>query len=412
MTPSFDARPAVAALALTLALTPVQAGSEPGSGEGSRSPPVVSVVGAVKREIAETAIVTGTLVARDEVLIAPEVDGYRVTEVLAEEGARVERGQVLARLSRDLIERQIAQQQAVVAKAATAVPQARSGIEQAEAVEVEARLAFERARQLMQTGNTTAVVMEGRTAILRQAESRLASARNGVAAAEADLDQARAMLSELELRRARTEIRAPDAGIVSRRSARVGMTASASAEPLFRLIARGEIELEGEVTETVLPRLREGAPAFVELGGERVAGSVRAVYPEVDRTTRLGKVRVRLTPDPRLRIGTFVRGEVEITRAAGVVIPLASIRYGGSARGTVLVVTGDTVEACEVRTGLAEDETVEIRSGLGEGEQVIAKAQSFLRNGDRVRVTAASQPAPTGAPQLPKAGWEAAAGTP
>ena len=60
------------------------------------------------------------------------------------------------------------------------------------------------------------------------------------------------MGDELNLRLARTEIRAPEAGIVSRRTARVGMTASASGEPLFRLIARGEIELEGEVIEAVV----------------------------------------------------------------------------------------------------------------------------------------------------------------
>ena len=54
---------------------------------------------------------------------------------------------------------------------------------------------------------------------------------------------ARAQGSEIALRRARTDIRAPEGGIVSRRTARVGATASAVGEPMFRLIARGEIEL-------------------------------------------------------------------------------------------------------------------------------------------------------------------------
>ncbi len=142
--------------------------------------PAVSVVEAARREITETVVVTGTLVPRDEILVAPEIDGYRITELLAEEGMRVERGQVLARLSRDLVDRQIAQQSALVAKAEAAVPQAQNTIEQAEAAETEARLAFDRAKQLMQSGNATAVIMEGRTAALRQAEGRLAFARNGL----------------------------------------------------------------------------------------------------------------------------------------------------------------------------------------------------------------------------------------
>ncbi|WP_342150668.1 efflux RND transporter periplasmic adaptor subunit [Methylorubrum sp. SB2] len=348
--------------------------------------PTVSVVEAARREIVESIVVTGTLVPRDEILVSPEIDGYRIVELLVEEGARVAKGQVLARLNRDLIDRQLAQQAALVEKATAAVPQAQSSIEQAEAAETEARLAFERAKSLMQTGNATAVVMESRTAALRQAEGKLTFARNGLSIARADLAQAQAVKAELELRLARTEIRAPEAGIVSRRTARVGMAASSAAEPLFRLIARGEIELEGEVIETRLPLLREGAPAFIEIGeGERVSGSVRVVYPEVDRASRLGKVRVRLDPDPRLRIGTFVRGAVELARTRGVTVPQASVLYGGGKRSSVLVVAEDRVESREVRTGLSDDDDIEIRAGLNDGERVVARAGSFLRDGDRVR---------------------------
>ena len=357
--------------------------------------PAVSVVEAARREIVESVVVTGTLVPRDEILVTPEIDGYRIVELLVEEGARVARGQVLARLNRDLIDRQLAQQAALVEKASAAVPQAQSSIAQAEAAETEARLAFERAKSLMQTGNATAVVMESRTAALRQAEGKLTFARNGLSIARADLAQAVAVKAELELRLARTEIRAPEAGIVSRRTARIGMAASSAGEPLFRLIARGEIELEGEVIETKLPLLREGAPAFIEIGeGERVSGSVRVVYPEVDRASRLGKVRVRLDPDPRLRIGTFVRGAVELARTRGVTVPQASVLYGGAQRSSVLVVADDRVESREVRTGLSDDDDIEIRSGLNDGERVVARAGSFLRDGDRVRPVSVATRAP------------------
>jgi HlyD family secretion protein len=398
-------------LALGLGLTGAAA-AEVTPAPGPR-PPTVSVIEAARREIVESVVVTGTLVPRDEILVGPEIEGYRVTEVLAEEGLRVERGQVLARLSRDLIDRQIAQQDAVVEKAAASVPQAQSNIEQAEAAETEARLAYERARQLLQTGNATAAVMETRTAALRQAEGKLAFARNGLAMARAELAQARAVRDELSLRLARTEIRAPEAGIVSRRTARVGITASASAEPLFRLIARGEIELEGEVVETKLPLLREGAPAWIEIApGERVAGSVRAVYPEVDKATRLGKVRVRLDPDPRLRIGTFARGAVELARSRGVTVPQAAVSYGGPKRASVLVVAQDVVEARAVRTGLSDEDDIEIRDGLAPGEQIVAKAGSFLRDGDRVRPVAAPGAAAPAVAASPARNDTAEAGVP
>lgn len=402
---------AVPALVFTaLSLGPARA--ETAQAPAKTAPaPIVSVVEAARREIVESVVVTGTLVPRDEILVTPEIDGYRLVELLVEEGMRVEKGQVLARLSRDLIERQIAQQNALIDKATAAVPQAQSNIEQAEAAELEAHLAYDRAKQLIQTGNTTAVIMESRTAALRQAEGKLAFARNGLAMARAELAQARAVRDELDLRLARTEIRAPEAGIVNRRTARVGMATSSSAEPLFRLIARGEIELEAEVIETKLPLLREGAPAFIEIGeGERVRGSVRAVYPEVDRASRLGKVRVRLDPDPRLRIGTFARGAVELARTRGVTVPQASVLYGGGKRSSVLVVAEDRVESREVRTGLSDDDDIEIRAGLTEGERVVARAGSFLRDGDRVRPVAATIRSPAAVAAAPSPNATADAG--
>jgi multidrug efflux pump subunit AcrA (membrane-fusion protein) len=125
---------------------------------------------------------------------------------------------------------------------------------------------------------------------------------------------------------------------------------------------------------------------------------VRAVYPEVDKATRLGKVRVRLDADPRLRVGSFARGGIELDRTRGVTVPQAAVLYGGPKRSSVLVVTGDTVEAREVRTGLGDDDDIEIRLGLEAGERVVARAGSFLRDGDRVRpvVQAAQEPAMAG----------------
>jgi multidrug efflux pump subunit AcrA (membrane-fusion protein) len=212
----------------------------PARAAGSELPvPAVTVAVAAEREIVERTVVTGTLVPRDEILVSPEIDGYRITELLVEEGDRVAQGDVLARLSREMLDAQLAQNAAAIAKAEGAVAQAQSTIIQAEAAQVEASLALERTRTLMKSGNATEAVLEQRTAAARSADGRLAAARNGLSIAEAELTQARALRRELDLKLARTEIRAPEGGIVSRRTARVGSTASGSGEPLFRLIAPG-----------------------------------------------------------------------------------------------------------------------------------------------------------------------------
>lgn len=360
--------------------------------------PAVTVVPAASRLIVEQAIVTGTLVPRDEILVAPEIEGYRITELLVEEGAQVARGQVLARLSREMIETQEASNLASIAKAEAAIVQARSQIVQAEAVQTEAALALERARTLVRTGNATAAVLEQRVSTAQGADGRLASARGGLQLAEADLATARAQATEIALKRARTEIRAPEAGIVSRRTARIGATATATGEAMFRMIARGEIELEGEVPETWMPRIKLGDPARLDLeDGRSLGGRVRRIDPEIDRMTRLGKVRIALDPDPALRIGAFARGKVEVARRTGVAVPLSAVLYAADGSASVLVVPQDRVEARKVAFGLSADGFMEVRSGVAAGEAVVARASSFLRHGDLVRpVRPAAQAAEAG----------------
>ncbi|MGU3538586.1 efflux RND transporter periplasmic adaptor subunit [Methylobacterium sp. A54F] len=378
-----------------LAASPARALEQAAVPDAGVLAPAVTAVPARVREVVERAVVTGTLVPRDEILVSPEIEGYRITDLLVEEGDRVAKGQVLARLSREMIETQEAANAAAIARAEAAIVQARSQIVQADAAQVEARQALERAQSLVRTGNATAVTLEQRVATALGAEGKQAAARGGLQSAEADLATARAQAAEIALRRARAEIRAPEAGIVNRRTARVGATATAVGEPLFRLIARGEIELEGEVPETSLPRLTVGAPAELELDdGRRLAGRVRRVYPEVDRATRLGKVRVALTEDASLRIGAFARGTVELARRRGVTVPVSTLLFGADGGASLLVVKDGRVEARRVETGLSAGGVTEIRRGVADGETVVLRAGSFLRDGDRVRAVAPEGLAP------------------
>jgi HlyD family secretion protein len=207
---------------------------------------------------------------------------------------------------------------------------------------------------------------------------------------QAELGSARAQAAEIALKRARTEIRAPEAGIINRRTARVGASATAVGEPLFRLIARGEIELEGEVPETAMPKIKLGDPARLDLeDGRSLAGRVRRIDPEIDRATRLGKVRISLDPDPALRIGAFARGRVEVARRDGIAVPLSSVLYRADGAASVLVAAEGRVEARRIVTGLSAGGYLEVRSGVQADEAVVARASSFLRDGDRVRTVRA-----------------------
>ena len=163
----------------------------------------------------------------------------------------------------------------------------------------------------------------------RTAEAQLVAAQDGLKVAEAEKAQIEAQRRELMWRRGRTEVLAPADGIISRRIARVGGFAAGSAEPMFRIVANSEIELDAEVIETRLAGVREGQDARVEVTGlGTIAGKVRLVSPEVDKATRLGRVRIFLGDNPGLRVGAFARGTIETAKGSGLAVPASAILYG------------------------------------------------------------------------------------
>ncbi len=371
-------------LAATMVLLPLAASAADAAQPQGAPVPAVSVTRTAEREITEQAVVTGTLVPREEVLVAPELEGLRITEILVEEGEAVTKGQVLARLATDLLETELARNTASLARAEAGVAQARNQIVQAEAAQVEAAQALERTRTLIRGGNATEAQLEQRVSAARAAEGRLAAARDGLRIAEAERQSEDAQRREIQVRLARAAIKAPQAGIVARKNAKVGATATAAGDPLFRIIANGEIELEGEVTETQLERLRDGAPAQIGIDqGRTIEGRVRNISPEVDRATRLGRVRIALPRDPALRIGAFARGTVELARTTGVTVPLSAVLYSAKGAAVQVVVDG-RIEARQVRTGLSADSFIQVE-GVSTGDLVVTRAGSFLRNGDAVR---------------------------
>ncbi len=350
--------------------------------------PAVSVASATRREMVDSLVVTGNLVARQEALVNAEVEGLKVIELMADEGDRVTAGQVLARLSKETIETLLAQNDAAIARAEAAVAQTQYQIPQAEAANVEAKAALGRTMQLKESGNTTQELIDQRTAAARTAEARLSAARSGLQVALAERASAEAQRSELKLRLARTEIRSPVDGVVSRRNVKLGAISALGGDPMFRIIARGEVEFEAEVLETQVARLRTGATvAVTPAGGRAVTGRIRLLPAEIDPATRLGKVRVSLPQDDGLRVGSFASALVTLQRREGVAVPSAAVLYGAAGERVQVVKDGRIAER-KVRVGIAAAGFTEILEGLAEGEQVVARAGAFLRDGDAVRAAA------------------------
>src|SRR5690606_2439435 len=124
-----------------------------------------------------------------------------------------------------------------------------------------------------------------------------------------------------------------------------------------------------------------------------VAGTVRLVSPEVDRSTRLGQVRIFLGNDPGLRVGAFARASIVTARSTGLAVPTAAVLQG-SGGPIVRVVEAGRVASRRINSGLTYDGLAEGRAGLSEGELVVARTGTYLRAGDTVRPVLAKNQQP------------------
>jgi multidrug efflux pump subunit AcrA (membrane-fusion protein) len=176
-------------------------------------------------------------------------------------------------------------------------------------------------------------------------------------------------------------LRAPAAGLVTEVRTIVGAPASPQAGPMFRIAVDNEIELDAQVPAVHMLKLNPGATVRVSRDdAPDLVGRVRLVSPEIDRASQLGHVRISLSGNPSLKVGTFARASIDAKRSCGVAIPRTAIDHL-----TVQVVKGNTVETRNVRVGLVSDTSIEILEGLDVGEIVVADAGSSLHDGDKIK---------------------------
>jgi len=328
----------------------------------------VSVATVEQRPIAGALSASGDLVSRQEAAVLPEVSGFRVSAVLADFGQYVKKGQVLARLDPALLEAQIAQAEAQLAQA------------EAQAAQAEDQAA--RVRGLDNEG------------VLSQ--EQIAQRRFQARAARATAKAQAAALKDLKTRYAKLQVTAPVSGLILEKTVRPGDVSSAGAggTPWFRIASDGQIELQAQMSEDDLARIRPGQKTQVSLpSGETVTGVVRLISPEIDPQTKLGFVRVTLPVRPDIRAGGFARAVFSDAAGSVLSVPESAVRYDADGASVMVVQPNNRVKRVSVRTGLRGSGLVELVEGPPPGSQVVASAASFLLDGDLVKPTkGAAQP--------------------
>ncbi len=352
----------------------------------------VSLEPATARPMTDRIMVTGSLVPWEDLAVGAEVGQLSIVKIFVEEGDTVTAGQLLAKLDDSLLVAQLKSNEAQIERARAAIGQQDAAIAEAEANARNAQTDLKRAQELLKTATISGQTADTREATARTTMARIDAARNSKLVAQADLALIQSQRNELLARLAQTEIRSPANGVIAKRTARLGKVLSGPSDDLFHVARDGIIELDAEISDRLLPRIKQGQTLnLANFTGQQapIVGTVRAIAPTVDATTRNGIAHIRFPANPNLRAGSFVTGHLLLEDVPSVTVPESAV-VSRDGRSLVFVVdsTGETgtVTAHEVETGLRADGVVAIVKGLALGEKVVTTGTGFLKNGDLVSI--------------------------
>src|SRR5579859_1829814 len=367
------------------------AGTAPDAAKPDHAALTVTVGPVETRRMAETLQVNGSLVPWEDLAIGSESTCLAIVKIQVDEGDHVTAGQLLAKLDDAVLIAQLKENEAQIEHARATIGQQDAAIAEAEANLKSASHDLARAQELMKTNSITLQTTEQREATARTAEARLNSARMGRAVAQADLTVAESTRTEIMARYAQTEIRAPADGIISRRMARIGnITIGAGNDMLFRIVRDGILELDANVPDRLLARCAPGQRvrlAATGSDGQPIFGTVRAVAPLVDPTTRMGIAHIRFPIEAKLHAGMFVSGDLMFEERDTVAVPESSVLVKDGKPVVFALADGNLVTEKPVETGLRMDGRVAILKGLDPGDKIVHAGAGFLKDGDKVRVS-------------------------
>ena len=301
----------------------------------------VEAVKVARMALPQTITAVGSLRSDESITVRPEVAG-RINAILFGEGQRVAKGATLVRLDPSINEAD--------------TQQARANLKLAKSK-------FDRATDLAKSNF-----------ISGQAKDE---AENNLRVAEASLQLAEAKL-------AKTEIKAPFAGIIGLRVMSVGDYVKEGAD-IVNLESIDPLKVDFRVPEIYLRQVQVGQPLEVTLDalpGKSYEGRVFAINPLVDANGRAIVIRaVVKNADTALRPGMFARVRL-ITRDQqdALVLPEQAIVPQGDEQYVFKVVDGKAFRT-KVAVGQRRDGKVEITGGLATGDMVVSAGQAKLRDG-------------------------------
>lgn len=304
-----------------------------------REPGAIAVVHPVRGPAVQAVYATGTVEPSVMLPVAPRISS-RLMEMLVDEGSRVQKDAVLARLEDTDIRKELAD------------AQARAELAQKE---------YDRKAALVESGAVSRQSYD-------QAKTELQSSRAAV-------DKIKASLSYMTLL-------APDDGMVIRRDGEIGELITAG-QPVFWL-AGSEMRVAAEVDEEDIALVEPGQKVLIRADAfpnEVFDGTVQSITPKGDPVARSYRVRIALPDNTKLMTGMTAESNIIIRENKdALLLPASAVK-----EESVWIVKNGTAEKQAVKTGAQNTETVEILDGVAENDLVIKEPSSDIQEGESIK---------------------------
>jgi RND family efflux transporter MFP subunit len=255
---------------------------------------------------------TGTLQARQRTSLQAQTSGT-ITQVYADNGNRVQKGQTLLRLNN-----QDDQARLLQAQANYTATRAQADLSQ--------NLA-ERNQRLFRQGFISEIEYERSKADARAQRENMAAQRAMVNIAQKAVNDA--------------VVSAPISGIVSNRQVQIGQTV-APGQTLFEIVDATSLELQGSASDNQ-NNIQVGQTVQFQLAGQSqpaFSARISRINPVTDAASRAVQFYANVTsPSSRLAIGSYVEGSIQLNNGqTGLTLPTQAIQQDGTQQPYVWVI--------------------------------------------------------------------------
>ncbi|MGB9103458.1 MAG: efflux RND transporter periplasmic adaptor subunit [Terriglobales bacterium] len=331
---------------------------------------------------------SGYVTPRRRATVAAKITA-RVTRMNAEEGMRVQQGQVLALL--DDSDARVRLNSAIADRDATS-----AALQDLEVNLANADRELHRTQALETGGVASPQALDLARTTADSYRARIALAKEQIRAADARIKVAQQDLDNCT-------VRSPFDGIVVSKDAQVGeMVSPISAGGGFTrtgiatVVDMNSLEIEVDVNESYIARVASGQPVAATLDAYpdwKIPCKVRTVIPTADRQKATVKVRIsfdkldpRILPDMGVKVA-FLSDEpaAKQTAARQVVVPKSAVRDEGGQQAVFIYKDG-RVERRAIRAGGTRGEDQVVLAGVSDGDQVVVGGAERLHDGSRVGI--------------------------